>query len=124
MKGGEAQRFVQNLDIPGQWWTLFHSEALNTLVEQALKNNPTLPAAEAALRLAWENVYAAAGRVLPDGRSQLLAEPQQDRDRRRFHVGLLGQTLVHPPHCPGGRGLCAGRVRRHAAPSRVADGDG
>jgi hypothetical protein len=26
VKGGEAQRFIQNLDIPGQWWTLFHSE--------------------------------------------------------------------------------------------------
>ena len=56
VNGGEAQRFVQNLDIPGQWWMLFHSEALNAMVEQALKNNPTLPAAEAALRLAWENV--------------------------------------------------------------------
>src|SRR3984893_15646121 len=57
--GGETQRFVQDLDIPGQWWTLFHSEALNALIEQALRNHPTLPAAEAALRLAWENVYAA-----------------------------------------------------------------
>ena len=48
VKGGEAQRFVQGLDIPGQWWTLFRSEALNRLVEQALENNPTLSAAEAA----------------------------------------------------------------------------
>ena len=63
--GGEAQRFVQALDIPGQWWTLFHSEALNTLIEQALKNNPTLPAAEAALRQAWENVYAQQGAFFP-----------------------------------------------------------
>ena len=63
--GGEAQRFVQALDIPGQWWTLFHSEALNALIEQALKNNPTLPAAEAALRQAWENVYAAEGAFFP-----------------------------------------------------------
>jgi len=65
VKGGEAQRFVQDLDIPGQWWTLFHSEPLNALVEQALKNNPTLPAAKAALRLAWENVYAAQGAFFP-----------------------------------------------------------
>ena len=63
--GGEAQRFVQGLDIPGQWWTLFHSEALNTLIEEALKNNPTLPAAEAALRQAWENVYAEQGAFFP-----------------------------------------------------------
>src|SRR5215469_2840450 len=65
VKGGEAQRFVQGLEIPGQWWTLFHSEALNSLVEQALKNNPTLPAAEAALRQAWENVYAEQGAFFP-----------------------------------------------------------
>ena len=65
IKGDEAQRFVQGLDIPGQWWTLFHSEPLNALIEQALKNNPTLPAAEAALRQAWENVYAAEGAFFP-----------------------------------------------------------
>jgi NodT family efflux transporter outer membrane factor (OMF) lipoprotein len=63
--GGEEQRLVQGLDIPGQWWTLFRSEALNALIEQALKNNPTLPAAEAALRLAWENVYAGEGAFFP-----------------------------------------------------------
>ena len=65
VKGGEEQRFVKDLDIPGQWWTLFHSEALNALIEQALRDNPTLPAAEAALRLAWENVYAAEGAFFP-----------------------------------------------------------
>ncbi len=63
--GGEAQRLVRGLDIPGQWWTLFHSEALNALIEQALRNNPTLPAAEAALRQAWENVYAAQSAFFP-----------------------------------------------------------
>ncbi|MBV8589194.1 MAG: hypothetical protein JO212_03895 [Acetobacteraceae bacterium] len=56
VKGGEAQRLVQNLDISGQWWTLFHSEALTKLVEDAIAHNPSLPAAEAALRQAWENV--------------------------------------------------------------------
>jgi len=65
VSGGEAQHFVRDMDIPGQWWALFHSEALNALIEQALKNNPTLPAAEAALREAWENVYAAQGSFFP-----------------------------------------------------------
>jgi NodT family efflux transporter outer membrane factor (OMF) lipoprotein len=65
IQGGETQRFVQGLDIPGQWWTLFHSSALNTMIEEALKNNPTLPAAEAALRVAWENVYTAQGAFFP-----------------------------------------------------------
>jgi NodT family efflux transporter outer membrane factor (OMF) lipoprotein len=65
VKGGEAQRFVHDLDIPGQWWTLFHSEALTKLVEDAIAHNPTLSAAQAALRQAWENVYAEQGAFFP-----------------------------------------------------------
>ena len=63
--GGQAQRFAEDEDIPGQWWTLFHSEPLNRLVDQALKANPDLEAAKAALRQARENVYAAGGTLLP-----------------------------------------------------------
>jgi NodT family efflux transporter outer membrane factor (OMF) lipoprotein len=63
--GGEAQRFVPGLDIPGQWWVLFHSEPLNLMIEQAIRNNPTLPAAQAALRQARENVYAEQGAFFP-----------------------------------------------------------
>ena len=63
--GGESQRFVQSLDIPGQWWTLFRSPALNALVEQAIAANPSLPAARAALRQARENVYAERGSLYP-----------------------------------------------------------
>src|SRR6185312_12646362 len=46
--GGQAQRFVHDLDLPGQWWTLFHSKALNRLVDKALVANPDLQAAQAA----------------------------------------------------------------------------
>ena len=62
---GAAQKFVQDLDIPGQWWALFHSEDVNHLVEQALRSNPTLDAAQAALRQAWENVEAQRGAYWP-----------------------------------------------------------
>jgi len=63
--GGDAQRFLQDADVPGQWWTLFGSPALNGLVEQALKANPDLDAAQAALRQAGENYLATAGGLLP-----------------------------------------------------------
>jgi NodT family efflux transporter outer membrane factor (OMF) lipoprotein len=65
VSGGEAQHFVHGLDIPGQWWTLFRSPELNKLVEQAIAANPTLPAAQAALRQAWEEVYAEQGSLFP-----------------------------------------------------------
>ena len=63
--GGAAQKFVAGADIPGQWWTLFHSESLNKLVEQALKGNPDLQAAQASLRQAQENYYASEGALFP-----------------------------------------------------------
>src|ERR1700683_4810220 len=37
---GQSQRFVQGRDIPQEWWTLFRSKALNTLIQRALNNNP------------------------------------------------------------------------------------
>jgi NodT family efflux transporter outer membrane factor (OMF) lipoprotein len=62
---GEAQRFVQDADIPGMWWTLYHAPALNNLVERALAANPTLEAAQAALRQSRELVYAQEGAFFP-----------------------------------------------------------
>ncbi|MGC9194960.1 MAG: efflux transporter outer membrane subunit [Syntrophobacteraceae bacterium] len=63
--GGDAQVFVQKLDIPGQWWKLFGSRPLNDLIAEAIKNNPDLDSARAALREAWENVYAQQGAFFP-----------------------------------------------------------
>lgn len=60
-----TQRLVPDLDIPGDWWALFHNEALNRLVVRALRNNPDLAAAQAALRQARENVYAQEGNYFP-----------------------------------------------------------
>jgi len=63
--GGEAQHFVEGRDIPGDWWTLFHSKPLNDLIERALKANPDLKAAQAALLVARENVLAQRGAYYP-----------------------------------------------------------
>src|SRR5271165_4795623 len=49
-----AQRFVDGMDIPGQWWTLFRSQDLNALIARGVADNPTLEAAQAALRQANE----------------------------------------------------------------------
>jgi NodT family efflux transporter outer membrane factor (OMF) lipoprotein len=62
---GATQRFVKDLDLPGQWWTLFRSKPLNALVEKALAANQDLKAAQAALRVARENVHAQQGALLP-----------------------------------------------------------
>jgi NodT family efflux transporter outer membrane factor (OMF) lipoprotein len=63
--GGAAQRLIAGMDIPGQWWTLFRSPALNALVEEALRANPDVSAAQAALRQANELVYADQASLFP-----------------------------------------------------------
>jgi NodT family efflux transporter outer membrane factor (OMF) lipoprotein len=63
--GGEAQTFAQGHDIPGDWWTLFHSKPLNDLIERSLKNNPDLKSAQAALLVARENTLAQRGFYYP-----------------------------------------------------------
>jgi NodT family efflux transporter outer membrane factor (OMF) lipoprotein len=65
LPGGEAQHFVDGLDIPGQWWTLFKSPELNALIERALANSPTLEAAQATLRNANETTAAERGSYFP-----------------------------------------------------------
>lgn len=65
IQGGAAQRFELDHDIEGQWWALFRSPALNALVEQAFVANPTLEAAQSALRQAQENVAAGKGAFYP-----------------------------------------------------------
>jgi NodT family efflux transporter outer membrane factor (OMF) lipoprotein len=62
---GDAQRFVKDRDVPGDWWTLFHSKALDALIAEALKANPDLQAADAALRVARENAAAEGGALFP-----------------------------------------------------------
>jgi NodT family efflux transporter outer membrane factor (OMF) lipoprotein len=63
--GGMAQRFLKGRDIPGEWWAVFHSRSLKLLIEEALRNNPDLQAAQAALRIARENTAVQRGAFFP-----------------------------------------------------------
>ena len=75
---GETQRFTKGSDIPGDWWRLFHSKSLNDLIEESLKNNPNLKAAQAALSTAKENVLAQRGAYVPSVSAGISATRQQD----------------------------------------------
>ena len=75
--GGEAQRFATGSDIPGDWWTLFHSKPLNALIEQSLANNHDLKAAQAALAVARENVLAQRGSYYPSVAASFSASRQR-----------------------------------------------
>jgi NodT family efflux transporter outer membrane factor (OMF) lipoprotein len=62
---GEAQHFNAAADIPHDWWTLFQSPQLNALIERAIKNNPNIESAQAALRQAQEYANAQQGFFYP-----------------------------------------------------------
>jgi NodT family efflux transporter outer membrane factor (OMF) lipoprotein len=85
--GGEAQRFVDGMNIPAQWWTLFQSPELDALIQQAFKNNPTVQGAQAVLRQANENYYAQVGSLLP------AVQAGYSFERQRNATGTLAPTL-------------------------------
>lgn len=72
--GGDAQRFVQGQDIPGEWWALFHSKPLDDLIERSLKANPDINAAQAALLVTRENVLAQRGAYFPSAAASFSAD--------------------------------------------------
>ena len=61
---GVAQTFSSERDIPADWWTLYHSSALDELVRQALTDSPTVQAAQATLLTAVETWKANRGALL------------------------------------------------------------
>jgi len=71
---GAAQSFSTAQTISAQWWTLFRSPALDTLIKRALAANPTIDAAVAALKQAQENVYAQRGYFYPTVQASYQAE--------------------------------------------------
>src|SRR5262245_40706660 len=76
--GGTTQRFVRGQDIPGEWWTLFESRPLTSLIEEAVRANPDLQSAQAALRQAQENARADRGAQWPS--LDLSLGPQRQRN--------------------------------------------
>ena len=83
---GAAQRFHRGRDIPGEWWSLFRSKALQALIEEGLRNNPDLEAAQAALRIARENTAAQRGFYFPS------VDASFDAVRQKVPAGAPGEA--------------------------------
>jgi len=84
-KAGKAQYLIAGEDIPGEWWRLFHSRALNCLIEQGIQHSPNLVAAQATLRQAQETLNAQIGNLLfPSATAQVGGQ------RQRFSLSTIG----------------------------------
>jgi NodT family efflux transporter outer membrane factor (OMF) lipoprotein len=86
--GGAAQHLIGGMDIPGEWWTLFRSPQLNGLVEQSLKGNPNIDAAQAALRQARDLYKAQRATLFPTVQGQF------DATRSKYATNTLTAPTV------------------------------
>ena len=82
--GGEAQRFLTGRDVPDRWWTLFGSEKLNALVNEALVASPSVASAKAALRVAQANLKASGAELYPT------VEVSTSGNRQKVDTGSFG----------------------------------
>ena len=90
---GNTQRLVQDMDIPGQWWTLFHSAPLNALLDDALKHNADAQAAQAALQAAWENVRAQRGSYVPSVSASV--DPTRQKTGSVLSSGVASNSTLY-----------------------------
>ena len=86
--GGAAQRFLTDQDVPRDWWTLFGSAEIDALVAEALRANPEVLSAQAALRQALENTAAQRGAYFPNLQGSFGA------NRNLNAVGVLAPNLA------------------------------
>ena len=86
--GGAAQTFLAGADVPTNWWTLFGSAQLDALVATALRANPDVHSAQAALRQALENTAAQRGSYFP------AVQGEFDASRNRNATGVLAPDLA------------------------------
>ena len=91
---GASQTLALGRDIPAQWWSLFHSEALDQLIRAALEQSPNLAAAQAALRNAQEVFNAQSGALrYPNVGAQVAAE--RERSTNPAGPGLATYNLFN-----------------------------
>jgi NodT family efflux transporter outer membrane factor (OMF) lipoprotein len=86
-KSDTVQHIAIGREIQGNWWTLFHSDAIDQLVTQALDHNRSLAGAMATLAQAQEFALARAGTRYPQ--VDLTAKAGRQQYGKEF-LGPLG----------------------------------
>ncbi|HEY6456754.1 MAG TPA: efflux transporter outer membrane subunit, partial [Steroidobacteraceae bacterium] len=89
------QTFALGQQMTGQWWMLFHSPALDTLVKQAVAGSWSLEAARARMAQSQAAVAAASSALWP----QLNLSASAAREKlTAANFGLPASTLPLPPN--------------------------
>jgi len=87
-----AQALRAGNDLAHDWWTLYHSDALNQFIAAALRDNASLASSEAALRLAQETYVANQGNLLFPA-----VNAQGGVSRERASGAAIGQNFPGKP---------------------------
>ncbi|MGF6772104.1 NodT family efflux transporter outer membrane factor (OMF) lipoprotein [Paraburkholderia sp. GAS199] len=99
---GVAQQFVVGAKPVPEWWTLYRSDALDALVDEGLRNSPTLAATDKSLAAAREQLRAQIGSsLLPTvdlggqvTRNRALAIPEIGPNTFLYNI-FVGQLQAH-----------------------------
>ncbi|CAH2922974.1 MAG: Efflux transport system, outer membrane factor (OMF) lipoprotein [uncultured Paraburkholderia sp.] len=99
---GVAQQFMVGAKPVPEWWTLYRSDALNALVDEGLRNSPSLAATEQTLAAAREQLRAQVGssmlHTIDAGgqatRNRALAIPEIGSNTFLYNI-FVGQLQAH-----------------------------
>ncbi|MDE1184128.1 efflux transporter outer membrane subunit [Paraburkholderia sp.] len=99
---GVTQQFVVGAKPVPRWWTLYRSDALNALVDEGLRNSPTLAVTDKSLTAAREQLKGQVGSsMLPTidagaqaTRERALGIPQLGANTYLYNV-FIGQLQMH-----------------------------
>jgi NodT family efflux transporter outer membrane factor (OMF) lipoprotein len=99
---GVTQQFVVGAKPVPEWWKLYRSDALNALVDEGLRNSPTLAATDKSLAAAREQLRAQIGSsMLPTvdlggqaTRNRALAIPEIGPNTFLYNI-FVGQLQAH-----------------------------
>jgi outer membrane protein TolC len=111
LPGGDAQTLEIGQDLDAQWWTLFHCPELDALAAQAIRANPDLASARAALKAAQAEVRVQAAGYFPT--ADLSSQASREKDSttlsptlnspiERFSLYTAQLSIAYSPDVFGG----------------------
>jgi len=126
---GKEQHFISSDTLIADWWKLFNSPGLNSIVNQAIANNPTLQASEASLRQSEDNMRAGYGVFFPHVQAQIDASRQRTAPLQQgsqasgkiFSLFTLSGTVSYALDVFGGGRRTVESLRAQADSQRYED---
>ncbi len=95
LQAATDQALAEGADVDGAWWRAFRSPKLTALVELALRQNPSLEAAQQTLHQAQEVTLAQEGSFLPSLSGQLSRQRLRESGAQLGVPGITEQFSLY-----------------------------